>query len=267
VRVLRIILCWMLAAPWFSAHAQMWPFPGPGRPEAGSRWTFVQAKYYDSMNGGTGGSACSANGTTCTVNVSAIGNGHVVIVASIAAVAGSAITLVGISSETTTHCGNCNFGSSSSGWVDARYVLSATGGETTITCTVNMAPTSYFGCLIAEFSYSGPSASYDTSNGAVLTGCTTCAGASLALKGSKDIILQVGSPANSFGRSAAGSSQRQGAGFKGVSGSYIAIPPDAPFPSGAGLAYLANTADGAAPNWTQSPAGDATVMGIAIKGN
>lgn len=219
---------------------------------ASSTWSLVQFKWNDSNGSGTGGGTCSGSGSTCAVTVSSIGAGHILLAFGLSSIT-SGNVLNSISGETSTHCANCSQFDGSIGSIDARYVLSAAGGETSITCTLNAAAGGYNGCGIVEYSYSGPSASFDVAGSAVDSACTTaCAAQSLTLSGSNDAIVQIASPANALTT---------------FSGAAYTNPKQ--FYSGVGIAGAINQSSGTSPgNWNQTGgAGTVLVVGIAVKGN
>jgi hypothetical protein len=208
-------------------------------------WTLVQIKYFDSTGGGSGGSDCDSIGTACTVNASAVGAGHKVVAFAMYA-SPTSKTLASVTGETWTHCASCAGGGE--GFLDAYYTLSATGGETSFTCTASGTLSGYNSCGVAEFAWSGASAAFDAGVVAVDTSCTACSGGgALTLTGSSDAILAIGMPANSL--------------------TAVSIyTPQLSFPSGAGIATLINTTNGADPVWTHDASGAVAVMRIALKG-
>lgn len=221
-------------------------FSGGG---GGGTWTIVQFKYRDSLGGGTGGGTCATGGTTCAVTVASITATNQ-LVAFANAGNGFSVTLSSVNGETWSNCPtSCATGDSGAGWVDGKYVLSATGGETSFTCTFSSAPGAYVGCGIIEYHYTGASASIDVTGSADRTTCTSCAGVTLPLTGSNDAILQWALPAQTL---------------SAVTSPYST---NAHFYSGSGEAVSLGTASGTAPTWTQSPTGTVAVAAIALKGN
>jgi hypothetical protein len=243
----------------------------PGRggtaPSSGGTFALVQFKFFDTNGAGTGGNSCraagigSGSGSVCTVNVEPVGAGHTLIAVGFSGNL-TVRTLSSVSGETWTHCAGangCSFGSIGGTaflfqdlrgiWLDASYVLSATGGEETLTCTLSGTSAGYIACGIYEYSYSGASVSFDTSNGTTDFSCTTCAGIALTLSGSRHLIVQAAVPIKPL---------------SAISGSYTN---PAKFYDGVGNAGWVNATDGTAPNWTGSPAGLVTVMAIAFVGN
>jgi hypothetical protein len=260
----KIVLIIALLACSKPASAQV-RIPGRGgvAPSSGGTFALVQFKFFYNNGFGTGGNSCRAGGSVCTVNVSPVGAGHTLIAVGFSGNL-TVRTLSSVSGETWTHCAGangCSFGSIGGNgfghmteplrgiWLDASYVLSATGGETTLTCTLSGTSAKYIACGIYEYSYSGASVSFDTSNGATDSYCTTCAGIALTLSGSRHLIVQAAVRIKFL---------------SAISGSYTN---PAQFYDGVGNAGWVNATDGTAPNWTGSPAGLVTVMAIAFAGN
>lgn len=253
--LLNFTLVWALL---FGALPQN---PGPavtgataGSSGGGGTLAFVQLKFYDSLGGGTGGSACNnAVNSSCTVTVSSVGAGHML--AAFVALANPE-TFTGVSGgESWTHCAGsngCAFGSvAGGGYTDVWYVLSTTGGETSFTCNLSGTDSLYQGCGIMEFSYSGSSVSFDASNGnSNASACSSCAAPALSLTGTKDAIVQIGIPNNSM---------------TAITSPYST---HAQFYSGVGMAIAVGLTSYTAPTWTQSgTAADVATMAIAFKGN
>src|SRR5215472_10498182 len=71
-----------------------------------TRWTIIQSKFWDKNSQGTGGGTCVNSGTTCVVNVSSVGAGHVLIGYMWSSNASNGFS--SISGETWTHCAACN---------------------------------------------------------------------------------------------------------------------------------------------------------------
>lgn len=210
-------------------------------------WAIVQFKYWSSSGAGTGGGTCLVAGTTCAVTVSAVGAGHALICFSNMGHTLSA-TLSSCSGETTTSAPNFFSWNSSDGGQDARYVLSAAGGETTVTCTQSSI-SGLNSCGIFEASYSGPSVSYDNSNHSTPTACTSCAGQTLTLTGTNDFIMAAMNP---------------GLNVTAVSSPYSL---NAGFSDDYGVAAAVNLSSGTGPTWTQSGSAAIQVAALALKGN
>jgi hypothetical protein len=137
--------------------------------------------------GTTSSDACS--GTTCTLSgLTAIGAGHLLIAALLEDSSGSAITISSINNETWTHCTGCAKNGTSAG-VDASYVLSATGSETSLLMTISATQTGWNFCAY-EYSTTTSGFSLDGAacNSLIATAApTTCTTTSFA--GTSDVIL------------------------------------------------------------------------------
>lgn len=216
-------------------------------------WTVVQMKYWDIGAVGTGGGTCTTSSPfTCAVTVSAIAAGNILVCGAL---------YFDASSHTLSNCGGgetwtvcpaptcASKGSGSTTGEDGRYVLSAVGGETTITCTVNSAPGTYYGCVIVELHYTGPSASIDAVGTASTSACASCPGATLGLGGTNDIIFTWGAPNNTF---------------TAITSPYST---NAHFYAGSVEAVSLNTSSGAAPTVTQDIFDQVAIGAIALKGN
>lgn len=225
-----------------------------GSGAASPSFSLVQFKYNSSAGGGTGGSGCTTGQKACTVTVSAIGAGHLVFVfdfdGNSAVNALASVTSSGGAGDTWTHCAGahgCSFTTAGTGNTDGSYVLSAAGGETSITCNITNNSASYMACGVIEYS-STTSVTFDTSNGGTDSLCTTCAGVALTLAGTNDVIIQLALPGDSI---------------SAISNASYTDPKQ--FYDGAGLAGWKNTTTGTAPNWTQGSTASVTVMAIAFK--
>lgn len=247
MRALLLALWPLILSAQYVPAGSVAPVGGGG----GGTFAVVQQKYIDSQGSGNGGGTgtCANNATACTVTVSSIGAGHTLIAGSLVFRTAGSSTLSSVTGgETWTHCAGtngCAFGNTGWGWLDASYVLSATGSETSFTCNVSAAAGGYLACFVIELSYSGSSVSFDTSNGGNNTSCTSCSGVALTLGGT-DAIVQIGIPEDAL---------------TAINLSYTGT-----FNSGAGVAYLINTTNGTAPTWTAN-AGQMAKMAIAFKGN
>lgn len=214
-------------------------------------WTFIQSKFWDSF-GGTGGSGCGASTTTCTVTVSSIGAGHILIVYALMNDT-TANGLSSINGETITNCSACQTTNTSFIQASTAYVLSTTGGETSITCTVSDGSGTYLGCGLIEISKTS-SATFDTGSVTTSSGCgPSCNGLALTLTGSSDAIFQVMSP-HVDNASAINSGYTAVCFGTGGSGC-----------DGVGTAYILNTTSGSAPTWTLQSNQQITAFAIAIK--
>lgn len=220
-------------------------------------WVLVQSKYFDKNGNGTGGSSCANTGTTCIVNTSAVGAGHVLVAYLIVQAAGNP-TLSSISGETTLDCAACLNTAITGATIDIRYVLSTTGGETSITCNLSASSGGYQGCGIKEYAPpAGTTVNLDTGNFRNATSCsTTCAGVGLTLcggscSGSPDAVLQLILPNTDF--------------TSAISAPYVASCIGSTSCSGTGTADSINTASGTAPNWTLNSIQNITESAIAFQ--
>jgi len=220
---------------------------------AAGTWSLIQFKYWDNVGGGTGGGTCSGGGSSCQVTITAPTAGNLLVAVGFFDKSTSTMTTP-TGGQTWTHCAGtngCLFGNNTVGLIDAWYVTSATStGQTSVTCNYSGGTTAYQSCGVYEYHWTGTTISFDTSNGAIDATCTTCAGATLTLGGTADVIIQTGW------------SLPSSTGFSAITGSYTSPKQ---FYSGGGDAGWINTSSGAAPNWTGSSA-QYTVMGIAFKG-
>lgn len=221
---------------------------------AGGTWSSTQLKFRDSAGNGTGGGTCTAGGTTCAVTVASVGANHLLVAFMLyVSTSGSALTVsVASAGETWTHCSSCAFlatGGSGNG-TDAAYVLTAAGGETTVTCTISSATNSYLSCGVFEYAWSGSTRTFDVSNGGLDATCTSCTGQVLTLTGTSDVVMQFAVPEQTI------SAITGGAGYTNPQQFY----------GGNGIAGAINTTNGAAPTWTQAPTGRVTVMAMSFKG-
>lgn len=219
---------------------------------AAAPWSFIQSKFWDSF-GGTGGSGCASSTNTCTVTVSSIGAGHVLIVYGYS-IDTNANGLSSINGETITDCSACKSTNTSFTQADIGYVLSTTGGETSITCTFSDSSSTYMGCGIIELSKTS-SATFDTGNVTTSSGCgASCSGLALTISGSQEAIIQVIAPHIDNASAITGGYTLVCSGSSG-GGSC----------DGFGTAYLLNTSSGSAPTWTLQSNQQITANAIAIK--
>ncbi len=230
---------------WFSPQYISTTF-NKGAAGGSNTFTLVQHKNFDSLGGGSGGSTCAANTTTCTVTVSSTGSGNLLI-----AIAwrddNAAVNspTASTSQGTWTHCSNCATFQTGAGVGDIWYVLSSTSGATTVTCNESGSP-SFHGCEIIEYSYTPGPISLDSSNSGALASCTSCASPTMTITGTKDVFVGEIVPANAC---------------SAISGAYT-NPAD--FISGTGYAGAINQTSYTAPNWTCS-AGTASAVIISFK--
>jgi hypothetical protein len=216
--------------------------PGPGglAPGSGSpTWSFIQEKRNEACTGGT----------ACAVTVAGIGAGNLLVAAMIT---GSSLLLSSVSGDTNafTHCGggsnSCN-ANGGAGNVDASYLLSAAGGETTLTC--NRAAGSdggFYACRIYEFHYSSGTATFDAANKASGSTCTSCTGVALTISTNDVIVTTMAADQT----------------LSAISGAYTQ---GQDFTDGIGSAGAMNTSVGTAPTWTQAPTGTTQAFALAIQ--
>ena len=129
------------------------------------------------------------------------------------------------------------------------YNLSTTAGVTSVNLTLD-ASADQFDVDVYELAWSGASITYDTGNATSITSaCTSCAGPTLTLGGTTDVILQEILP--NFSCTA-------------ISGAYASSFEASA--NGDAWAISLNTSSGTAPTWTCT-SGVAVVSAIALKGN
>jgi hypothetical protein len=236
----------------------------------GGTWSFVQVKGYDygaHSIGTVTGSGCDSSVSTCKVCLSntAIGScdssgtgtltpGNLVVVVEEWLNAGATLTMSSptATGQTFTHCGNCAGGDTTAGFVDAWWTVAASGTPRSLTCTLSGAPASWNACIIYEFHTTGtsitkdPNASSSGFTASVAVSGGHCAGKTLTLTGTDDVLVQFAIPSNSITAVSAGWTTD-------------ATPVD-----GMGYAYKLNTNSGTAPSWTDT-SGTCTVAGIAFR--
>lgn len=199
---------------------------------ADATWALVQHP----NNLCTGASTCAV---TLTQNT---GSGNLLVI-SVSGGASATRTISSISAGGTfVHCSNCS-ANAAGNIVDQGWVLSSTGGVSSITVTLSGSAT--FFAEIDEYSTSSGPAIADTSGSGTEATCTSCAGKALALGGSNDVIVQVISPNGSASNITAPYSN----------------PNDASASSTAGAL---NQSAGTAPTWTTT-SGVAAVAAVAFK--
>ena len=211
-------------------------------------FTLIQHKNFDSLGQGTGGSACVANSPVCTVTVSSTTAGSLLVAAAWRDDNGAVNAPTASTSQGTwVHCTNCAQFESGAGLVDAWYILSSTGGATTIICNQASTP-SFHGCALMEWSYTPGPISFDVSASSINGGasCTACAGPALTITGTKDLFVGSIVPASSC---------------TAVNGAYTNV---ADFPSGVGYVAAINQATYTAPTYTCS-AGVVSMFSMAFK--
>lgn len=225
------------------------PFSGGG---GSGTWTLVQYKNHSSTGQGTGGGTCTV--ATCSMTITAPAAGDLIVITGGMSYS-SAITLntPTVTGQTFTHCPNSG-GQSSSGWLDCWYELSsAANATTTATCVPSNTGGAYLACAYWEYHWSGTSVTLDNAP-AVGTdaSCTSCAGVAVTAAGT-DVVLQLGLPANSI-TAISDATYSNPANYFGTDDF-----------GNAGKLNASGTLT--TPNWTQSPTGTATVMGLSFEGH
>jgi len=194
----------------------------------------------------------TGSGTTCVMAVSATGSGNL-LVFGVDSLGGSnfTITAAATGAGTMTLCAAsaCHLFAGTSAYnIDSGYVLSATGGVTSLTATVSGTPSGTWNCWVKEISHTGV-VTYDTAGTRGPISCASpCAGVALTLGGSNDIIVQLcdGGP-----------------NCTAVTSPYSS---NVTFSGGEGYASSLNTNSGTAPNWTTtSGPGNMILNAIAFK--
>jgi hypothetical protein len=171
------------------------------------RWTFVQESYWSNFGAvsGPGGSNCGLpliNGgggsISWTVNLlQPVAPGNLLIITPLFYTDPPfVVTLTSINGETITKCTACQvLVSNKAIQLDMAYVLSAVGGEQTITCNFSAISNGWNGCGVTEVHWGGSGGiTYDT-GGATLISCSTvCPGVNLKLNGNNDFMFQSNVP-------------------------------------------------------------------------
>jgi hypothetical protein len=221
-------------------------------------WSYVQSGYALTDNMGfyqsTGaGGACDIAGADCTALMpQAVTPGNLLLIVSLS-VDNSVRSLSSVSGDAAiTKCAHClNVTPLTYIDLDAGYLLSATGGETSLTCTLSGVSIGWMGCIVYEFHWSGSSVTYDTSN-YLESSCTAavCAGVGLTLgtTTNTELVYQTNYPYYTVPNS--------------ISSPYKWVPTtDAYLPN-------ATSSQGTAPNWTLLMTDSAvTRMAIAFIGH
>jgi len=196
--------------------------------------------------------------TTCTISISAVGGGHLLVVWDGLFSAVGTSNSVSDGTNTYTHCSNCR-ASDGTGTIsgDMWYVLSSTltGGATTVTVTHSGNLSGF--CYYAEYAFTAASVSVDASGSADdATGSATQLGVAMTLTGTNDVVVQgivSGSGAPTINSIAAG-------GTASFTNPFIHPAPDR-----SAIAGAINTTDGSAPTWTMSASARAVVGAMAFK--
>lgn len=182
-----ILAAWLFfASPFVPQYLQSAYTPTAG---GGVTYSLVQEKF---------NATCSSSSTTCAVTVSSTAAGNLLVVGYEGVSANSTTDLSSVSGGGTyVHCSNCYSKDLSSGNGDVSdmgYVLSATGGVTSITCNLFASIGHGWFCFAVEYHRSSGSWAFDTGGANSHTAaCTACAGVTLT-GGSNDTIVQIASP-------------------------------------------------------------------------
>lgn len=192
--------------------------------------------------------ACS--GTTCVLSPAATGAGHILIIGLAAQLPNRTISTL------SAGCGSWAHGASQAGSnvngasTDAQYCLNSTAGVTSITVTLAGGSVTNVAELM-EYSFTGASVAYDTSNNVLNSVNTNRVGVDLtALTGTNDLLYQV------IALTSGGISPTA------ISGAYTSAND---FGVKYGFASAVNTVGGSAPNWTFSANSQSAGSGLAIK--
>ena len=198
------------------------------------------------QQGGTGCTVtttrdCSVGGTSCSITVTST---HAHAVEAICEQSGSTSSLISSTSDGGFTAASGSHGTdSSAGGVECAYNLNATGSATSITCTFSVSASNQ--CFFFEFTGTGSTFTFDTSNKVDSTSCTSCTGVALTLGTSNNYIL-----VQTAGCSATCSAINQ---------SYTGV-----FFNGDGQAFKLNVSSaGTTPSWT-STSGNIAGGAIAI---
>lgn len=210
-------------------------FAGSGSSNAGylgpavGAWSIIQHQMF-STSGSTGSGSCASGTSTCTVNVTAIGAGHLLVCVP-HGVSVSGVNACSGDGDTWTECCATTQGTLT---IDLWWVLSSTGGGTSVTC--NFASTStYKECGLREYALSAGAPVSSSGGGGTQGGCVsgTCLGEGLTVSGSNVVIVQ---------------SIFASVGTTGIGGGYGNVDVSSASPGG-GVADLLNTTSGTAPPW------------------
>lgn len=202
-------------------------------------WTMVQHTMF-ATSGSSGTGSCAAGTSTCTVNVSSIGAGHLLLCIP----HGTSVSGVNAcSGDGDTWTAECCLSMNGALVADLQWVLSSHGGGTSITC--NFASTStYKECGFREYALSNGSPVSDSGGGFSGSCSPFCLGESLTISGSNEVIIQ---------------SIFSSTGTMTISAPYGNLDVSS---SGGGNADSLNTTDGTAPQWTLTSNG--TAAGNAV---
>lgn len=255
MRLLSLILALAI-----SAAAQggkiLTPIMSPSSAPAGGTGTWA-LKHAGVQN------TCSGSGTSisCSATVTSTTAGSILVACATFLGAPTPVTAMA-GDSTWTHATNTYLSVANDGngshTTDCYYILSATGGATTITASATYGSFfTYVDIFVSEFTYTsgGGAPTFDVGNNADDGGgCTTCAGPSLSITGTDDLIIQV---ANGWDEAATA-----------ISGTYTNPKLlDSSYPHGA-MAGSLNVSSYSAPNWTFSGNTKGKIVAaFALKGN
>ena len=201
---------------------------------ASVNWTNPHFTYLD----------CSGS-SACVVTIPSTTAGNALVAAAITGLTTGNPATTGSGGGTWVHPTGCS-AFASPGSVDFLYLLSVTGGTTSVTINVTTS-NAFYGVAIWEVSRGTGTAAYDTCNTATTSTCTTCATPTLTFTGSNDAVFEVGNPDNNI-------SAISGTGYSFDTNS-----------DDLGLGHGLNITTGASVNWTQSPTGLVTESALSLK--
>lgn len=239
-----------LSALWQALFFSPQMFPFPGNPAGGGGGvTFALVQHASNSCGG---------GATCAVTVTSTTAGNLLVAFGANNTGANNLVFSSMTGEGTwTHCSGghvatLNAGSTTFYQVDCAYILSATGGTTSLTWTWS-ASAGKSTIEIIEVSRTSGSWALDVNGILGDASCTTCASPTLTLSGSNDYIFQYSGLTAST--------------LSAISGSYTS-PADF-ITSGlngyAGFAGWNGGTSGASVNWTGSPTDTLPTGAIAFK--
>lgn len=220
----------------------------PGPITAGGTWSLVQSAT---------NASCMAS-TICTVSVSALGSGNVVVVGAFGGggTAGSTITVTDGGSTYHYPAAATFYDATQNAWIDGAYTLASTAGGTSVVVNPAGAPNAWV-ASVREYHYTGATPTFDVAGqNSDNTVSNPKSGPTLTLAGTNDLIYEFGT---SFFQS-----------ISSISSPYNTSPDIiSAFSSGGFVgAGAINVSSGTAPTTTLSGAnGNWMSIGIAIQGN
>lgn len=177
--------------------------------------------------------SCSAS-TTCAVTLTSTTAGQLAIFTAAGLPNVTHISTVTAALGTFVDCSNCNSHPDTSGDnIDQGYILSINGAQTTVTITLSTAASGTWFASVDIYSSTLGAALFDISGSTAIASCTSCAGQSLTLTGSNDVIVQ--------GTSTLGTVSAISAPYTNPNDAVAAL-----------CAGAINQSSGTAPTWTQS---------------